>query len=759
MKREPSEPEAPSSVIASLSDRLALGWRRRVPLVLQTEAAECGLACLAMIAGYHGAPHEISELRRRLRVSLKGVNLADLVAMAERLGFASRPLRVELDELRALSLPCVLHWELNHFVVLQSVGRDSLVIHDPAVGTRRVPMAEASRLFTGVALELTPTHRFEPAQSAPRVRMRSVLGRIVGLRGALLQLLGLALAIEVFAVISPFFMQWVIDHALLTADRDLLLVLALGFGLLMLLRTTVSAMRGWIVIALGAVLKVQSRGNLYTHLVNLPTSYFESRHIGDVMSRFGSQESILQALTTDVIETVLDGLLVVVTLVIMFLFAPGLAAIVVAGAAVYGVLRWASYTPLRHASTEAIVWAARRDSHFLETLRGIKSIKLFNGLERRRAQWLNLLVATINRQLLTQKLRLVFRIGNSLIIGTLAVGIVWLGAHRVLDGAMTVGMLLAFIAYKDQFLSRISNLIDRAVDLTMLRLHAERLADIALTEPEVRVPAAMAAAVPTAPAMPAMPAATAGSAAAGQPVSIEVRDLRFRYGDNEPWVIDGLSLRIEAGETVAITGSSGCGKTTLMKIIASLLQPTEGEVLIDGEPLARIGTERWRSMIGVVMQDDQMFAGTIADNICFFADEPDFTRIEACCRQAALHDEIVAMPMGYQSLIGDMGTTLSGGQKQRALIARALYRAPGVLLLDEATSHLDVRNERAVSAAIRATLVTRIIIAHRPETIYSADRVIDLDFLRRRARAARREAADAMDATAAPADGGRLARA
>ncbi|MFO1269332.1 MAG: ATP-binding cassette domain-containing protein [Rubrivivax sp.] len=223
-----------------------------------------------------------------------------------------------------------------------------------------------------------------------------------------------------------------------------------------------------------------------------------------------------------------------------------------------------------------------------------------------------------------------------------------------------------------------------------------------------------------------MAAAVAG-AAAMPPVAVEVRNLRFRYSDNDPWIIDGLNMRIEAGGTVAIVGSSGCGKTTLLKILAGLVPPVEGEVRIDGEPLARLGTDAWRSMIGVVMQDDQLFAGSIADNICFFAEAPDMARVEACARQAALHDDIAAMPMGYHTLIGDMGTALSGGQKQRALIARALYRRPAVLLLDEATSHLDVANERAVNAAIRATAVTRIIIAHRPQTIRSADSIINLD--------------------------------
>jgi ATP-binding cassette subfamily B protein RaxB len=689
-------------------DKLQFGWGARLPIRLQTEAAECGLACLAMIAGYYGDSSDLPELRRRLAVSQKGVNLKDLVAMADRIGFASRPVRLELDELMQLKTPCILHWDLNHFVVLKQVTGDHIVVHDPAAGMRRLPLSIVSRHFTGIALELTPTGGFEPATSAPRVGLRSLLGRMIGLKQTLGRLFLLALAIELFSVVSPFFLQWVVDHALVTADRDLLLTLALGFTLLLLLKTAVSAMRGWMLIAIGASMKVQARSNLFSHLLGLPAAYFEARHLGDVMSRFGSQETILQAITTDVVEAVLDGLLAAVTLGIMFLFAPGLTALVLAGTVLYGVLRWTFYTPLRQASMEAIIWSARRDSHFLETLRGIKTIKLFNGQEGRRANWLNLLVESVNRQLTTQNLRLVFKIVNGLLIGGLAILIVWLGAQRVLDNQMSIGMLLAFITYKDQFLGRVSNLIDKGVDLTMLRLHAERLADIALTTPEPREQVLMEDAPQPA-------------------VVIELRDVCFRYAENESWVLHGVSFRVEAGETVAIVGPSGCGKTTLLKILASLLQPTQGEILIDGQPLAHLGIGRWRSMIGVVMQDDQLFSGSISDNICFFADRPDFRRVEECARLAAVHDTIIAMPMGYNTLIGDMGTVLSGGQKQRVLIARALYRQPSLLLLDEATSHLDAGNEKAVSAAIRATQVTRIIVAHRAETIRSTDRVIHLD--------------------------------
>ncbi len=691
-------------------DSLKLGWGRRLPMVLQTEAAECGLACLAMIVAHFGSPTDIVTLRRRYGLSMRGVTLKDLIEMAGAAGLGARPVRLEMDELALLKTPCIIHWDLNHFVVLKSVGRNDIVIHDPAAGVRRFSLAEASKHFTGVALELTPANGFEKAEAPPRVRMRALLGRFVGIGRSLAELGCLALAVEVLAVASPFFLAWVIDQAVVSADSDLLVTLVIGFTLLLLLETAISAMRGWMVMSLSASLKVQARSNLFSHLIRLPASYFETRYLADVLSRFGSQETIIQAITTDLVVAVMDGLVCLFTLAMMFVLAPRLALIVVTGAALYAVLRWAAYTPLRQASMEAIVWNARRDSHFLETLRGIKAIKLFNAHADRRAHWLTLLVETINRQLTAQKLQLVFRTANGLLLGLIAILVIWLGASEVIKGAFSVGLLVAFIAYKDQFLHRVIELINRAVDLKMLNLHSERLADIALTAPEVSDHSEIG------------PVAREFG-----PVSVEVRNLSFRYSNNDRWVLDGVSFRLEGGESVAITGASGCGKTTLLKIMAGLLQPTSGEVLIDGRPLAAAGLERYRAMIGVVMQDDQLFAGSIADNIAFFAASPDFARIEQCARMAAIHDDIVMMPMGYGTLIGDMGTVLSGGQKQRVLIARALYRQPSLLLLDEATSHLDVGHETAVNAAIRSESMTRIIIAHRPETIRSAKRIVHLE--------------------------------
>lgn len=315
----------------------------------------------------------------------------------------------------------------------------------------------------------------------------------------------------------------------------------------------------------------------------------------------------------------------------------------------------------------------------------------------------------MNSQLTTEKLRLLFRTSNTLLLGLLAILVVWLGARRVLDGAFSVGLLIAFLGYKDQFLQRVSQLVDKAVDLTMLKLHAERLADIALTSPEPR----------------AADGAPSGQGA-GCPFSIELKNVSYRYGPGEPWILSSVSARFEVGEAVAICGPSGGGKSTLLKILAGLLEPTEGTVLINGEPLGRIGLAAYRSRIGVVLQDDHLFAGSIADNISFFTERPDQNLIEASARLASVHDDIIAMPMGYRSLIGDMGMVLSGGQKQRILLARALYRQPSILLLDEATSHLDVDRERLVNQSLRKLTMTQIVIAHRPETIQAADRTLTI---------------------------------
>ena len=713
----------PASAFGTLLPRLRLGgwWRSSaVPLVLQTEAAECGLACLAMAAGAHGLHTDLPTLRQRFSLSLKGVTLAELVRMAAALGLGARALRAEPGELAQLQLPAVLHWDMNHFVVLVSVRRGRALIHDPAHGARRVSLEELSRHFTGVALELQPGADFRPAQARQRLRLRQLLGPVTGLRRSLAQIALLALALEAFVLLMPFFMQWVVDGVLVSGDTDLLVTLGIGFALLVLVQVATAAARGWAVLVLSSTLNLQWLVNVYTHLLRLPVAWFEKRHAGDIWSRFGSVQQIQRTLSTHFIEAVLDGLLVVLTLGLMAFYSLQRTAVALGAVGLYGALRWALFRPLRQRHEEALVFEAKQHSHFLESLRGVLAIKQFNAQADRRSRFASLVVDTMNAGIAVRQLELLFATAHRALFGLERVAVIWLGALLVLQQQLSVGMLFAFFAFKETFAQRVSSLIDKAVELRMLRLQGERLADIALTPPE-EAEAGPAGGMGTADA-PALHATARLPAAP----SIELREVAFRYADGEPPVLQGVNLRIEAGESVAIVGPSGCGKTTLLKLMLGVHTPTQGEVLVGGVPLARLGLAAWRDMLGVVMQDEPLFSGSVADNISFFDPVPDREWLEQCARVAAVHEDIVAMPMGYHTLIGEMGTALSGGQKQRLLLARALYKRPRILLLDEATSHLDVERERSVNQAVRALALTRVIVAHRPETIASAGRVVAL---------------------------------
>jgi ATP-binding cassette subfamily B protein RaxB len=694
----------------------------RMNYILQSESSECGLACLVMVANAHRLQLDLSEVRRRFAVSLKGATLQQLITHAGQLNFSSRPLRLELDELAQLQLPCILHWDLTHFVVLKKVGRGTITILDPAVGERKLPLAEVSRHFTGVALELTPNADFKPADQRQRVAMSALTGKVLGLKRSLFQIFVVAVVLELFALASPLLNQLVVDDAVATHDTDLLSVLIIGFAILLGIQTLIGLARSWMVMVLGQSLSLQWASNVFAHLVKLPVEYFEKRHLGDVVSRFGAVSAIQKTLTTSVIEAVLDGIMGLAALGMMLLYSPKLAAVTVGATAIYGLMRWAAYNPFRQAASERLIVSARENTHFLETLRAITPLKLFGREQERRARWQNLLVEVQNRDVRTAKMNIAFSVANTFVFGVENLLVFWLGAALVMKSGVggmgggasaamsapfTIGMLFAYISYKGQFTSRVSALINYAVEIRMLSLHSERLADIVLAEPEVdNVPP--------------------NDLAHLQP-SIELRNVSFRYGEGEPWVLKDMNLSLNAGQSVALVGPSGCGKTTLLKVLLGLLHPQEGEVLYGGVPVKHLGLQNYRRVIGTVMQEDVLLAGSIADNISFFDLRVDQARIHACAALAAVHEDIAKMPMGYQTLVGDMGSALSGGQKQRVLLARALYKNPRVLALDEATSHLDIANERRVTAALAAMPLTRIIVAHRPETIAGAQRVVGLN--------------------------------
>lgn len=693
--------------VVSLLSEISFWRTRRLPIFLQTEAAECGLACIAMVSNYWGHHVDVASMRRRFAISLKGVTLKSLITMAHKMQLQSRPLKLDMEHLSELRLPCVIHWNMNHFVVLKSVSREHAVLHDPGIGERRLTLAEVSQHFTGVALELIPTVEFKPIVEVRQVSLLQLMGRVVGLKRALGQILMLGLALQVCVLVAPFYMQWLVDEALLSADRDLIKVLGIGFLMLVAVQTCITAVRSWLATVLATNLNIQWLGNAFSHLMRLPLPYFEKRHTGDIVSRFGSIQAIQRSLTTQFVEGIIDGVMMISTLFMMFLYSPKLAAIACTSIAIYVLLRFSIFRVLREATAEQIVHAAKQQTHFMESVRGIQSLRLFGRSDERRASWLNTLADQFNAELRIAKLSLTFQTANQLLFGSERVIVIWIAGIAVMANEFSVGMLFAFISYKDQFSQRFAGLVDKLFEFRMLKLHAERVADILMTEMEVT---GFSDEVDIDKITP----------------SLKLRDVSFRYSDTEPEVISKFNIEIPAGQCVAITGASGCGKTTLLKIILALHQPTGGEIMVGGVALANLGISNYRNMIGTVMQDDTLFAGSIQDNIAFFDPAPDRQRIVECAQMAAIHDEIVSMPMTYNTLVGDIGTGLSGGQKQRILLARALYKKPKILILDEATSHLDVLNEQAVNGAIKKIPLTRIIVAHRPETIAMAERVIIL---------------------------------
>jgi len=673
---------------------------------MQTEAAECGLACLAMIAGYHGLETDLQALRRDHAVSLKGSTLKSLIDIADSMNLAARPLRVELSALAQVRLPAVAHVDFNHFVVITAVTRDSVVLHDPARGARTVLRNKFSKNFTGIVLELTPTPSFTKRKSVERFSIWSIVGGARGLRGALLRLIALALAFEVFALAMPWLTQLTVDEVLVSADRDLMTVLALGFALLVLIQTAISALRGWLLLHLTSTLSLQVLTQLFSHLLRLPLAFFEKRHVGDLLSRFASMDAIQRTLTGSSLEVLIDGVLAISMFIVMAIYSLPLTLVVLVVALLYALLRWALFRPMREAVNEQLVFAAQQQTHFIESLRGIQAIKLHMGEADRLSRWQNAVVDTLNASIRAQSLTLTYKTASFALFGLENVLIVWLGAREVMAGGFSVGMLLAFFAYKLVFVSRLSNLIDKFTEFKLLDLHAERVADVALAAGETRGQA---------------PAPDLSKA------TWIIENLGFRYGPHDPFIFRHVSFTVDPGDSVALTGRSGAGKTTLAKVVVGLLPPTEGRVLIDGLDIRDIDPSSLRSQLAAVMQEDYVFAGSISDNVSLFDPEADSSRVSEALRQAALMDEVERMPMGADSLVGNMGSTLSGGQRQRLLLARALYRNPKFLLLDEATSALDTEREQAVNQVVKNLGITTLLIAHRDSTVAMAGKRVALD--------------------------------
>ncbi|EIF9903284.1 peptidase domain-containing ABC transporter, partial [Salmonella enterica] len=636
-----------------------------------------------------------------------GATLAGINGIAEQLGMATRALSLELDELRVLKTPCILHWDFSHFVVLVSVKRNRYVLHDPARGIRYISREEMSRYFTGVALEVWPGSEFQSETLQTRISLRSLINSIYGIKRTLAKIFCLSVVIEAINLLMPVGTQLVMDHAIPAGDRGLLTLISAALMFFILLKAATSTLRAWSSLVMSTLINVQWQSGLFDHLLRLPLAFFERRKLGDIQSRFDSLDTLRATFTTSVIGFIMDSIMVVGVCVMMLLYGGYLTWIVLCFTTIYIFIRLVTYGNYRQISEECLVREARAASYFMETLYGIATVKIQGMVGIRGAHWLNMKIDAINSGIKLTRMDLLFGGINTFVTACDQIVILWLGAGLVIDNQMTIGMFVAFSSFRGQFSERVASLTSFLLQLRIMSLHNERIADIALHEkeekkPEIEIVADMG------------------------PISLETNGLSYRYDSQSAPIFSALSLSVAPGESVAITGASGAGKTTLMKVLCGLFEPDSGRVLINGIDIRQIGINNYHRMIACVMQDDRLFSGSIRENICGFAEEMDEEWMVECARASHIHDVIMNMPMGYETLIGELGEGLSGGQKQRIFIARALYRKPGILFMDEATSALDSESEHFVNVAIKNMNITRVIIAHRETTLRTVDRVISI---------------------------------
>lgn len=694
-------------LFSKIISKIDFSLRKKTPVILQSEATECGIACLAMVCSFYGQHIDLFNFRQRYGSPSQGSSLLSLSQMAEQAGLKSRALTLDLNEIKQLKLPCIIHWEMNHYVVLTKVSQSSFIIHDPSLGKRVIGLQEISNHFTGIALELWPDQNFQQEKRKSRLRLIDLMNNIAGLKSVLLKIFSYSMAIEAIGLLLPVGTQLVTDHVIMAHDQNLLSIICIGLVFFTLFRTFISMLRAWTSLTLNTLTNIQWKTSLFDHLTNLPLSFFEKRHLGDIQSRFSSLDTIRSTFTNSIVTGIMDSIMTVGLLIMLTLYGGWLVWVVVGFTFCYALMRLLTYRFYRRVAEEQVVKGARSGSHFMESLYGIATIKALNLQSRRSQHWLNLNIDACNAGIKQTRFDMMFGGINTFITSIDQVVILWLGAIMVINNNMTLGMFMAFNAYRGQFSQRASSLIDLCMQLRMLSLHNERLSEIVFSEPEKSLPPRRVF-------------------SEGTGARLEIKNLSYQYDPFSQPIIANLNLNISPGESVALIGPSGVGKTTLLKIMCGLLSPTQGDVFADNLDIQKIGLNNYRQGISCVLQEDRLFSGSLVENISGFENNVKMDLVIECARYCNIHDEIMNMPMGYETIVGELGLGISGGQKQRILIARALYRKPSILFMDEATSHLDLNNESVINRSIASLSITRVIVAHRPSTIASADRIIDL---------------------------------
>lgn len=678
----------------------------KLPVIQQVQHSECGHACVAMVSNYHGHCIDLFSLREIEEPSMNGSTLFDIVKLLEKLKLSTRALRVDVTELKYVQCPAILHWNMNHFVVLKSINNKYAIIHDPASGRRKISLSELSSSFTGVVLEIEKTTDFSSISAKQKFRLIDLFHSIQGLKNNLIVLLFLSLTIEVFILINPLFLQYITDNAANTHSLNNLYVIASGFIILTLCHTFIEYTRSNFVVFLTNSMSEYFSSGVMNHLLRIPFEYFERRHKGDILSRFHSIHEIQSKVTTDSINTLLDGIVIILAVAIMLFYSIQLTAIVLLALTLFLILRICFYRHHKNQTEISVGEHANVSSKFLEILHSIMPIKLYSKEPFMYRDWKSYFIKAMNADIRIARANILYSTANIFLFNIEHIFVVIVGAILVIHNQFSIGMLIAFLAYRQILVSKSSSFIHKIFDYKLVSVQLTRVADILMQSVEI-----------------AKDVNIIDKEIQG---AIKVQNLEYKYSGSQNLILNNIDFYIKEGEKVAITGPSGIGKTTLLKLMLGLLVPTNGKILIDDVCLEGWGIQKYRNACASVMQDDTLISGSILDNITFMDARINIDRVYEVAKISQIHEDILNMPMNYETLIGDMGSVLSGGQKQRILIARALYKNPKILFLDEATSHLDIETEVKINNELRSLNITQVIIAHREESIKMADRLIEL---------------------------------
>lgn len=700
--------------------------RRRLPMIFQAESSECGLAALAMVAGYHGFATTTAQLRRIFPVSLMGMSLRQLIQIASHIGLSARAVRCDVDDLAAVKLPAMLHWDLQHFVVLKRVSRAGFEIHDPGRGARRLTRKEMSDHFTGIAVQLEPSAGFVRARAADRLTLTGLIGSFGDLRPTIAKLLALSVVLELLSLAQPIVLRTIVDVGMAAGDRVFVYKLVGILLLAALLHGCSSFLRDYAALRAGTALNFHMMRQVFRHALRLPLAFFEKRPVGHLIERYRMTNEVEQFLISSLPLALIDGVMTLLSIGLVAYVAPALAALSLATIVAYLALRAAGHRTA-NARQAAVVWAkGEENGHLIETLRTIFTTKV-NALEPSRyAGWVNRYAGLISAQKAFGVVEIGYRSLKLTLTGINVAVFILLAGLQMVDGAITIGTLLAVLFYNSHFLTRSTLLVERYFDFRMLSVRLERLEDLVFSEPErepeepEREPAARRVAIESGRDRDDR----AESVHAPLTGEISVEGLSFRYGQLDRLILDDVTCRIRPSESIALIGDNGAGKTTLLKLLLGLYPPTAGRILYDGRSIDRFSLPVLRSQIGVVTQDDELFTGTVAENISHFDLDMDMDRVVACAEIACVRADIERTPMGYSTRLGDLGSPFSEGQEQKIFLARALYTRPRILMMDEGTANLDRDSERRILDNLARLDAVKLLIAHRPLTISRADRVL-----------------------------------